>query len=150
MRAVATILVVLLSGCVSIEEYSSDNFSKELSRAGFNVVVGDPIDQPFMEARGRLLSINGNNIAQVFDYSSEGEAERIGNSVSSDGAVIGKSSVLWKTPPRFYRKSGVIVIYTGKDEAVAKGIEAIIGKPFVNAYTSEGEAVPSSTNGTSE
>ena len=130
MKALGAVFVILIAGCVLADNYSVERFSSGLSSSGFNAVIGDPVDQPFMEVQGRVVNINGNNIAQVFQYSDEKDAKRIEKTVSSNGSVIGKSSVLWKSPPRFYRKANVIVIYTGKDDDVASGIESLIGKPF--------------------
>lgn len=149
MRAIAAIFAFLIAGCVFAEKYSLDEFSKDLASRGFNVVSGDPIDQPFMKVQGRLISINGNNIAQVFAYQDKKAAKEIENSVSLDGAIIGKSSVLWKSPPRFYLKANVIIIYTGKDEEAARGIEAIMGKPFAGLII-HNETASLRAGGTSE
>ena len=93
-----------------------------MSRAG-------AVSQPFFSAKGRAISVNGENV-QVFVYASQGTAEAEAKRVSPDGASVGTSMMSWMAPPHFYRKGNLIVLYVGRDEAVLRALTTVLGPQF--------------------
>ena len=59
----------------------------QLRKSGANVEPAGTIDQPFFSVVGKSILVNGENV-QVFEYSTQAEAEEDASNVSPDGHSI--------------------------------------------------------------
>lgn len=103
-----------------------------LRQQGATVARGDLLPResnPFFSANAQVLLVNGSHIS-VFEYASEGDAERDASRVSPNGCFIGSTMITWIGPPHFYRMGRLVVIYAGTAEAVLKPLREVLGRPF--------------------
>jgi hypothetical protein len=84
---------------------------------------------PFFSPRATRLSVGGDDV-HVFQYPTADEAIREAAHISPAGSPIATTQVTWMSPPRFYRKDRLIVLYVGTDPAVARALEGLLGRPF--------------------
>lgn len=88
---------------------------------------------PFFSVSAERLSVNGEAV-HVFDYSSDGSAERDARTISSDGTSIGNSQVNWISTPSFYRRSSRIVLYVGRTREIATALTIVLGQPIAGGF----------------
>jgi hypothetical protein len=84
---------------------------------------------PFFSTNAQVLLVNGGTVS-VFEYASVAAADGDAAKVSSDGFVVGSTSITWIGPPHFYRDGRLIVLYAGSSDAVMKPLGAVLGAPF--------------------
>lgn len=111
---------------------SSADLVRALTREGATVAEHGraPRDAfPFFSPRATRLSVAGDDV-HVFQYPTADEAMREAAHVSPAGSPIATTQVTWMSPPRFYRRDRLIVLYVGTDQAVARALEAVLGQPF--------------------
>jgi len=101
----------------------------QLRKSGANVEPTGTIDQPFFSVVGKSILVNGENV-QVFEYSTQTEAEEDASNVSPDGHSIGLSMPLWVEAPHFYEKEKIIVLYVGDEPSSIELLESILGTQF--------------------
>jgi len=95
----------------------------QLRKSGANVEPAGTIDQPFFSVVGKSILVNGENV-QVFEYSTQAEAEEDASNVSPDGHSIGLSMPLWVEAPHFYQKEKI------DDPSTIALLESILGTQF--------------------
>ena len=101
-----------------------------LQSAGATTELGDSITQDFFSVDGRLITINGTDGIQVFEYENAEAMESDAAQVAPDGGSIGRSMVTWMDAPHFYKAGRMIVLYIGKNETVLGLLEKAMGKQF--------------------
>ena len=102
---------------------------EQLRAAGADVEAGGAVAQPFFAVPGQLLTVNGAGV-QVFAYPSVAMAEADAAKVSPRGDTIGTTSVLWVSPPHFFRDAELIALYIGDDDAVVELLAGVLGPRF--------------------
>ncbi len=103
--------------------------AQRLRDAGAEVEAGGAVDQPFFAVPGQLLTVNGAGV-QVFAYPSVAMAEADAAKVSPWGDTIGTTSVLWASPPHFFRDAELLALYVGDDDAVVELLAGVLGPQF--------------------
>lgn len=98
--------------------------------AALGATAGDSLEDPFFDAAGQWLELNGAMI-QVYTFADAAAAEAAMKSVSSGGTIIGTTTVDWIETPHFYRSGRLLALYAGDDEAVLGALEAQLGVPFL-------------------
>lgn len=100
-----------------------------LRAAGALVDPVGTVIQPFFDPVGQRIQVNGEDL-QVFEFSSDGEADLASKTVSEDGRTIGNVSIQWVLPPHFYKAGKVIALYVGNDAGVLSLLEEVLGLQF--------------------
>ena len=100
-----------------------------LRASGATVESGEAVEQPFFTVPGRFIRVSGQDV-QVIQYPDAAGAQREAGLVSPDGGTVGGSAILWATPPHFYRKGRLIVLYVGHDSAVRSALQSVLGVQF--------------------
>ena len=111
---------------------SSTDLVRALKRAGATVEEHGraPRDAfPFFSPQATRLSVAGDDV-HVFQYATADEARREASHISAAGSPIATTQITWMSPPRFYRKDRLIVLYVGTEPDVAHALEAVLGRPF--------------------
>ena len=103
--------------------------AQRLRDAGAEVEAGGAVAQPFFAVPGQLLTVNGASV-QVFAYPSVAMAEADAAKVSPRGDTIGTTSVLWVSPPHFFRDAELLALYIGDDDAVVELLASVLGPRF--------------------
>ena len=80
----------------------------------------------------RLVSIEGEGI-QVFQYPDAAAAQAQAALVSPDGKQVGSSKPRWVSPPHFYKKANLLILYLGEDEKILKLLDSVLGPQFAGA-----------------
>jgi len=114
---------------------SADSLSRDLQAQGLAVTRSGmaPADAfPFFTVRAARLVAGGEDV-NAFEYTTAALAAADAAKVSPSGSVIGASQVTWISPPRFYRKDQLIVLYVGTNVTVVSALEIVMGKPFAGA-----------------
>jgi hypothetical protein len=101
-----------------------------LQSAGATTELGDSISQDFFSTEGQLITINGTEGIQVFEYKSAEAMESDVSQVAPDGGSIGTSMVNWMDTPHFYKSGRILVLYIGHNETVLDLLEKLMGKQF--------------------
>lgn len=112
-------------------EYES--FINELSDELPGMSIAGSINQPFIPAKGTLLNIQGEQL-QVYEFSNESTANDFSSSVSSNGAVIGSTSVNWAAQPHLFNKSNLVIVYLGNDTLILSTLYSILGSQFAGEF----------------
>lgn len=125
-------LTVWFAGCVGpqpspVKDYES--LIENLRAAGLTMKPAGEISQPFFSVKGRIISVNGNDV-QVFEYASANSADNEAALVSQDGSSVGTTMITWVAAPHFYKKEKLIVLYVGDNAAVINGLDKVLGKQF--------------------
>jgi hypothetical protein len=128
-------------GGVWDEVETVDELSNELQQRGMTVTRGQTFNQPFLEASGTELTVNGETI-QVFEYASAETARRDAAQISDDGGTIGNTPVTWDGDPHFYREGRLLVLYVGNNPQLLNALEDILGNQIAGAPRTDGTAEP--------
>ena len=107
-----------------------------LEAAGGKVKRLGAAEQPFFNVKGERLSVNGAEI-QAFSFPDKKSREAISGLISADGATIGTYSINWVSPPTFWAKDNLIVLYLGTDQEVIGLLSRILGSPLTVPPTGE-------------
>lgn len=109
----------------------SDNASlvEELRLMGNSVESLESIYQPFFTPQGQIIELNDEDI-QVFEYSSEEEANKEAVQVSADGISVGTTMLTWIYTPHFYQSGKIIVLYIGNNSEVIDMLTELLGPQF--------------------
>ena len=109
----------------------SDNASlvEELRLMGNSVESLESIYQPFFTPQGQIIELNDEDI-QVFEYSSEEEANKEAVQVSADGSSVGTTMLTWIDTPHFYQSGKIIVLYIGNNSEVIDMLTELLGPQF--------------------
>ncbi len=109
----------------------SDNASlvEELRLMGNSVESLESIYQPFFTPQGQIIELNDEDI-QVFEYSSEEEANKEAVQVSADGSSVGTTMLTWIYTPHFYQSGKIIVLYIGNNSEVIDMLTELLGPQF--------------------
>ena len=102
---------------------------RNLRASGLRVKSAGSISQPFFSVKGRVLTVNGEQV-QVFQYAKTVTAEQEAGRVDPNGSGAGTSKVMWVGSPHFYRSGRLIVLYVGSDAALIKALEKSLGPQF--------------------
>jgi len=102
-----------------------------LRGAGAEVEPIEEIQQPFFNATGQIIKVNGADV-QVFEFVDEAARKAASDQVSPDGSSTGTTMITWVDQPNFWAKGQVIVIYVGKDAAPIDLLSSVIGKPITS------------------
>src|SRR5712691_2043356 len=99
----------------------------KLRASGAKVIPGADMNQPFMDVRGRTLTVNGEQL-QVYEYASMADANTQAARISPDGTAFttvsssgGPGSAIqvdWVKPPHLYKAGRIIVMYIGTNESL--------------------------------
>lgn len=138
IRAAIVLLAVAVSGCGSASpagptDLTSTTLTQELRSQGLTVAEAGrqaPASFPFFSAPALRLIVNGNNSVHVFEYPTRALATTEASKVAPAGTPIGSTQITWVSPPRFYSRDTLIVLYVGSDAAVIRALEALLGPPF--------------------
>ena len=108
---------------------SYDELLAALHEMGLTVEPAGKIRQPFFSVQGEVVGVNGYEV-EVFEYADEAGAAQDAGNVSPDGGSVGPTMVHWVSPPHFYRRGRLLVVYIGEDPAVAEALESVLGEQF--------------------
>ncbi len=114
----------------SVQDY--DSFIDSLLAIGATVeheTLPQVIVQDFFSVTGQVFKVNGEEV-QLFEYSSQSEAEAQAALVSPDGSTIGTSMPFWVAPPHFYKAGKIIVLYIGENTTILDLLESVLGAQF--------------------
>ena len=115
--------------------------AERLRAAGADVDVGGAVAQSFFAVPGQVLTVNGSEV-QVYAYPSVEMAEADAAKVSPDGTTIGTTSVLWVSPPHFFRDAELLALYIGANDAVVELLASVLGPRFAGGATVPEPDVP--------
>jgi hypothetical protein len=102
-----------------------------LRQADVSVTEGGEIAQPFFDAPGQQIQINGTEL-QVFEYPTVAARENDSSKIAPDGYSIGGTQVLWAAQPNFWAEGRVIVLYLGSDPQVIRLLRENLGEPITS------------------
>ncbi|MDQ3099729.1 MAG: hypothetical protein M3Q44_08355 [bacterium] len=117
------------------------SFIDNLREKGIEVTFGDPVEQPFLQAKGSQLILKGNALSdsseiQAYNYD-DADLKTDGlKAAESDAAEIDASGdpitskILWVGGPHWFRKDRLMVLYAGDDANTIKVLEDLLGKQF--------------------
>ncbi len=111
---------------------STQALVQQLESRGATVALAETLPResnPFFSVSARRLVVNGESLS-VFEYPDAASLDADAGKVHPSGTPIGTTQITWIAPPRFYRSSRLIVIYTGSSADVAARLEAVLGRPF--------------------
>jgi hypothetical protein len=103
-----------------------------LRAAGSPVEETGPVSSPILGGVLRSLRI-GTEMLQVHEYASASEAMADAARLSPDGSTYRRGptgpivNVDWIAPPHIYRSGRIIVVYVGRDTALLRLLEALLG-----------------------
>jgi hypothetical protein len=111
-----------------VEDYVSlvDN----LRASSLTVEPAGEISQPFFSVEGQLITVNGSDTVQVFEYTDAAAADAEASQVAPDGLSVGTTSILWVATPHFYKKGKLIVLYVGDNTIVTDALTSLLGPQF--------------------
>ena len=112
-----------------------DDLVAALREGGSTVDFGGSISQPFFDEDGRIISVDGHDV-QIFEFSSEEDANTAAETISSDGSSIGTTMISWIAPPHFYKSGKLIVLYVGLEDLVVKVLEDVLGPQIAGGKVS--------------
>ena len=132
---------LLLAGCGSPVQSHGGPVEDQVSlidalRKSVTVEVSGTVSQPFLHAQsGTALRLSGGPLSspadmQVFEYDSQGAADRDARQIRPDGSGTPTTIVHWVAPPHFFRKGRVIVVYVGNGPAVTTLLNDVLGPQF--------------------
>jgi hypothetical protein len=138
--AASLLLAVVASACGSIPSGPSDllttsGFAKALRSQGVTVAeygMQPATAFPFFTAQALRLTVNAESV-HVFEYPTTALATSDVSKVAAAGTPIGSTQITWVSPPRFYTRDTIIVLYVGNDAAVIRALAAVLGPPFAGA-----------------
>jgi hypothetical protein len=116
---------------------NSSGLTQELRSHGLMVAEAgmQPLASfPFFSAPALRLTVNGNNHVHVFEYPTKALATTEAAKVAPAGTPVGSTQITWVSPPRFYTRDTIIVLYVGTDAAVIRALAAVLGPPFAGAH----------------
>ena len=111
---------------------TTEGLMQALRAAGARVKAEETVTQPFFSMPARLVSIEGEGI-QVFQYPDAASAQAQAALVSPDGRQVGTSKPRWVSPPHFYKKANLLILYLGEDEKILKLLDSVLGPQFAGA-----------------
>ncbi len=121
--------LIPLVGCASPPGSQTATLISDLKGAGAEVQMGGTLGQPFFSVEARILKVNGEEV-QVFEYPYASTADAQAARVSSTGSTVGTSMISWVNTPHFFKKSGLIVLYVGKNQSILDALKKVLGEQF--------------------
>ncbi len=100
-----------------------------LRAAGAEVEPVEPIEQPFFDASGQIIRVNGADV-QVFEFADEVARKAASDQISPDGSSTGTTMITWIDQPNFWAKGRVIVLYVGKVAPTIDFLSGVMGRPI--------------------
>ena len=100
-----------------------------LRAAGAEVEPVEQIEQPFFDATGQIIQVNGADV-QAFEFVDESARNTASDQVSPDGSSTGTTMITWVDQPNFWAKGSVIVLYVGKEAATINLLTSVLGEPI--------------------
>lgn len=140
-RAAMFVFAVAVGACGSASPSgpshlpASRGLAQELRSQGLTIAEGGiqpPASFPFFSAPALRLTVNGDDL-HVFEYPNKTLATTEASKVAPAGTPIGTTQVTWVSPPRFYSRDTIIVLYVGSEAGVIRALDAVIGPPFAGA-----------------
>lgn len=128
MAFVATSCAVNQTADVTVAEPidSYDGLLAALRESGSTVESAGSVSQPFFVPEGKVMKVDGSQV-QVFEFSSEQDAQSAADTISPDGSSVGTTMISWVEAPHFYKSGKLIVLYVGEEEAVADALGVVLG-----------------------
>jgi len=102
---------------------------EELKSTDASVNTGEKVSQPFFSPQGQVIKLNDEDV-QVFEYSSEADANKETMLVSVDGSSAGTTMITWIDTPHFYQSGKIIVLYVGNNPEVIEILTELLGPQF--------------------
>jgi hypothetical protein len=150
--AVLVLLTIIGTACVAARagdgtqgkaKYDLSAFVAALRSQGATVKLGQAITEPFFSARGRSLTVNGQDV-QVLQFANAQEASQAAGAVSPDGYSVGATSgkqttvsqIEWVATPHFFRRGRLIVLYVGANRDVLGLLRRLLGTQFAGGKPS--------------
>jgi hypothetical protein len=109
-----------------------------LRAAGVAVTDGGPTSSPILGGEIRSLRVGGETL-RVHEYASEAEAAADAMRLSPDASTYRRGpngpivNVDWVAPPHVYRSGRMIVVYVGRDAALLRLLETLLGPQIAGA-----------------
>jgi hypothetical protein len=100
-----------------------------LKGTGAIVELGEKIQQPFFDATGQIIKVNGADV-QVFEFADEATRKAASDQISPVGSSTGTTMITWVDQPNFWAKGQVIVLFVGKDAVTIDLLTTVMGKPI--------------------
>ena len=119
----------VLKQTTPVKATSYDSLIDELINKGIIVEVVEVIPDSSFAVPTNVISVNGEDV-QVFEFSSENEAQVASEIVSKDGTEIGTSIIRWIAPPHFYTNGNIIVLYVGDNLEMTVLLSELLGPQF--------------------
>jgi hypothetical protein len=107
------------------EEYTA--LVAALRATGAAVEEMGEIKQASFPVAGHAMTVNG-SLVQVFEFSDEADRQEVSDEISRTGTSIGPSLPAWIEEPSIWAKGRLIVLYAGRDRAVADMLTSILGE----------------------
>jgi hypothetical protein len=121
--------LIPLAGCAAPPGSQTDTLISDLKGAGAEVQMGGTLQQSFFSVEARILKVNGEEV-QVFEYPYASTANAQAARVSNTGSTVGTSMISWVNTPHFFKKSGLIVLYVGKNQSILDALKKVLGEQF--------------------
>ena len=121
--------LIPLAGCAAPPGSQTDTLISDLKGAGAEVATGGTVEQPFFSVEARILKVNGEEV-QVFEYAYASTADAQAARVSSTGSTVGTAMISWVNTPHFFKKSGLIVLYVGRNQSILDALKKALGEQF--------------------
>lgn len=111
---------------------TTQDIAAALQDRGFAVTTGQALDQPFFQATGTELTVDGEYV-QVFEYTTEEAAQQDVGQISDDASTIGTTQVTWTGSPHFFQDGKLVVLYVGDNDQILDVLEDTLGSQIAGA-----------------
>lgn len=102
---------------------------KALQNAGASVTVNGTVQQPFLQASGTQVRVDGQDV-QVFEYSDAAAAQTDALKLADVLAGKGTTMVNWVASPHAYQAGRLLALYLGDDPQTLKRLQQVLGAPI--------------------
>lgn len=106
------------------------NIINILRASGLKVRVPRAATRPEMQTKGYVFDVNNGVILEVYEYASTDDLNRVKESVSPDGAMIGDKKIEWGSPVHLYNTEKIIIAYMGHDMDTRQSLASMFGQEF--------------------
>jgi hypothetical protein len=102
----------------------------DLHRAGAQIGRSAPFNGTPLSSDGVTVCVNHEEVS-VYVYSSDQAREAAAATIDRhDPWHIGNAVVEWLSPPTFWQRDRILVLYVGTDQATTNLLVAVLGQPF--------------------
>lgn len=152
LETVLILVILILTACApgatpsptatpTPEAFGLDTFVEALRASGANTQIAEEIEQPFFDAPGQVLVVNGMRV-QVFEYPNQLAREEDSNRIAPDGRAIGGNIPEWTNQPHFWVRGRIIVLFIGTDQGTIRLLKDVLGEAITTHTIDRGPSPP--------